>query len=135
MPIDIEFEDYCVAYRIFEPVFASTHRGVPTQASMLVEAVRKLNHRLNRPVTSREVAKELNWKEPLVYKHIKKAVNAGLIKYEHGAHEKNVKRLLPRHRAIGFLPHPRLVLKRNPEIHRKVKYVDPFTGEWKKVER
>jgi hypothetical protein len=27
------------------------------------------------------------------------------------------------------------VLKRNPDIDHKVKYVDPFTGEWKTLKR
>jgi len=132
---DITFEDYCVAYRILEPVFASTLRGLPSQALTLVEAVRKLNHRLNRPVSTREIAQELNWKESLVHKHKKFAVKRKLIEYESGTREKNVKRVVARNEASGFLPHPRLVLKRNPEIGRKVKYVDPFTGKWKKMKR
>lgn len=132
---DITFEDYCVAYRIFEPVFASTLRGLPAQASILAGAVRKLNHQLKRAVTTHEVAKELDWKESLVHKHKKIAVKRKLIEYEPGTREKNVKRLVTRIEAVGFLPHPRQVLKRNPEIGRKVKYVDPFTGEWKKVKR
>jgi hypothetical protein len=135
MATDIEFEDYCVAYRILEPVFASTLHNLPTQAVMLAEAVRKLNHRLKRPVTTHEIAKELNWKKALVHKHKKVAVKQKLIEYEPGTREKNVKRLIAHDEAVGFLPHPRLVLKRNPEIGRKVKYVDPFTGKWKKVKR
>jgi hypothetical protein len=135
MATEIEFEDYCVAYRILEPVFASTLRGVPSQALVLAEAVRKLNHLLDRPVTTREIAKELNWKESLVHKHKKFAVRQKLIEYESGTREKNVKRLVAHNEEVGFLPHPRQVLKRNPEIGRKVKYVDPFTGKWKKVER
>jgi len=133
--IDIEFEDYCVAYCIFEPVFASTLHGVPAQIMTLANAVRRLNHRRNRAVTVQEIAKKLNWKESLVYKHVKQAINAGLIKYEIGTREKNVKRLVPRHHAAGFLPPPRSVMKRNSEIGRKVKYVDPFTGEWEKLTR
>jgi len=58
-----------------------------------------------------------------------------LIEYESGTREKNVKRLLAGREASGFLPHPRKVLKRNPEIGKKVKYVDPFTGKWRKVKR
>jgi DNA-directed RNA polymerase specialized sigma subunit len=135
MPIDIEFEDYCVAYRILEPVFASTLRGLPTQEVMLAKAVRKLNHQLKRAVTVHEVAKKLNWKEPVVYKHVKPAVNHQLIKYESGTRERNEKRLLARKEASGFLPNPRTVLRKNPEIGRRVKYLDPFTGKWRKVER
>ena len=133
--IDIEFEDYCVAYDIFEPVFASTLRGVPTQELLLAKTVRKLHRRRNRAVTVHEVARKLNWKESRVYKHIKNAVKTGLIEYEHGTREKNVKRLIPRHHSNRFLPHPKLVLKRNPEIGKKAKYVHPFTGEWTVVRR
>lgn len=133
--IDIEFEDYCVAYAILAPVFASTLRGLPTQVVMLAKAVSRLNRRRKRAVTVQEIATKLKWKESLVYKHIKSAIKAGLIEYERGTREKNVKRLLPRHHVTGFLPHPKQVLKRNREIGRKVKYVDPFTGEWKKLDR
>jgi hypothetical protein len=135
MPTDIEFEDYCVAYRILEPVFASTLRGLSTQEIILAEAVRKLNHQLKRAITVHEAAKELKWKEPVVYKHIKPALKHKLIEYESGTREKNEKRLLARKEASGFLPHPRSVLKRNPEIGRRVKYIDPFAGQWKKIKR
>lgn len=132
---DIEFEDYCVAYRIFEPVFASTLHDLPGQEVLLARAVGTLNRRRKRAVTVQEIAKKLDWKESQVYKHKENAVKLGLIKYESGTHEKNVKRLLPVHHSTRFLPHPRLVMKRNPEIGRKVKYVDPFTGEWKTMKR
>jgi energy-coupling factor transporter ATP-binding protein EcfA2 len=134
-PIDIGFEDYCIAYRILEPVFASTLRGLPTQEFKLAEAVRKLNHRRKRAVTVHEIAHELRKKKSALYKHIKDAVKSKLIEYESGTRERNEKRLLARKEASRFLPHPRLVLQRNPEIGRKVKYVDPFTGKWRKVER
>ena len=88
-----------------------------------------------KSITVHEVACKLDWKESRLYKHIKNAVKTGLIKYERGTRERNVKRLLPRDHSAGFLPHPRVVLKRNPEIGRKVKYVDPFTGEWKTLKR
>ena len=133
--INITFEDYCVAYQIFEPVFASTLHGVPEQVMQVAIAVRKLHHGQKRPVTVQEVAKELGWESPHAYKHVKNAVKAGFLKYERGTREKNVKRLVPRDRANAFLPHPRRVLKRNPEIGCKVKYVDPLTGKWKNVNR
>jgi len=47
------------------------------------------------------------------------------------AHESE---LAPR-AAKGFLPSPTSVLKSNPAIGKKVKYIDPFTGTWKKVQR
>ena len=133
--IDIEFEDYCVAYDIVEPVFASTLHNLPAQELQLAKAVKKLSRRRKRAVTVQEIAKKLNWKESMVYKHKDNAVKLRLIKYESGTHEKNVKWLLPVHHSTRFLPHPRMVMKRNLEIGRKVKYVDPFTGEWKVIRR
>jgi hypothetical protein len=133
-PTDIEFTDYCIAYRILEPVFASTLPCIRTPEVTLAKTVRKLNKRLQRAVTVREVAHELGWKNSLVYKHVKAAVRQRLVKYESGTRERNVKRVLPRDDAMGgFLPSPRLVLKNNPEIDNNVRYVDPFTGTWKKV--
>jgi hypothetical protein len=35
----------------------------------------------------------------------------------------------------GFLPRPKSVLRNNPEIGEKVKYVDPFTGRWREVRK
>jgi len=129
-PLDITFPDYCVAYRIFEPVFASTIRGVRTQEVDLSNAVAKLNTRLRRAATVQEVADELGWKESLVYKYAKNAVQRRVLEYEPGAREKNVKRLMARLDANeGFLPKPAVVLRENPEIGKEVEYVDPFTGQ------
>jgi hypothetical protein len=129
---NISFQDYCVAYRVLEPVVAATLRGVRTQEFNLAKAVASLNKRLQRPATVKEVAVELRYKESLVYKHMPGAVKAGLVEYEAGTRETNLKRVLANENEVGrFLPAPRLVLKENPEIGKEVRYVDPFTGEWK----
>jgi len=129
-PLDITFPDFCVAYRIFEPVFASTILGVRTQELALSNAVAKLNTRLRRPATVQEIADELGWKPSLVYKYVKNAVERRVLEYEPGAREKNVKRLLARLDANeGFLPKPAIVLRANPEIGKEVEYVDPFSGQ------
>lgn len=129
-PLDITFADYCVAYQIFEPVLASTLRGYPTQELLVSQAVAKLIKRLNRAVTTREVAKQLKWKESLVYKHLKGAVRHRLVEYESGTHEKNLKRLLTRNEAkTQFLPTPKSVFTGNREIGTEAAYVDPFSGK------
>jgi len=94
-PVDITFSDYCIAYRIFEPVFAAALHDLPAQEVALGRAVAKLTRRLKRPVTVREIADELNWKDSRVYKHAKGAVRHKLLQYEPGAREKNIKGLLP----------------------------------------
>lgn len=131
-PLDVEFPDYCVAYRILEPVFASTLRGLPTQELLLSDAVARLTKQLGRSVTVNEVAKHLRWKRSLVYKYLRRAVQHRLIVCQAGTREKNAKRLLPGGRAgRGFLPTPRRVFKQRPEIGSKVAYIDPFTGRKK----
>jgi hypothetical protein len=135
-PVDIEFTDYCVVYRILEPILAATLKASSTPERTVAKAVAKLNKNLKRAVTVREIAKELNWKKSLVYKHLRSAVRQKLVKYEKGTRERNLRPVIARREETErFLPSPRSVLRHNPEIGKKVKYVDPFTGKWKKVER
>jgi DNA-directed RNA polymerase specialized sigma subunit len=117
-------------------VFAWTLRRTNTHAFTLAKAVKKLNKQLGRAVTVREISKNLGWEKSLVYKYLREAVQHKLLKYEPGNRERNEKRVLPACPVTeAFLPSPRLVLKKNPELGKKVKYVDPFTGSWKKVKR
>ena len=84
----------------------------------------------------KEIAEELNWKAARVYKQLKIAAKGGLVKYEEGTREKNLKRVLPIGRGLSrFLPSPRMILKQNRELGNKVKYVDPLSGKWKAVRR
>ena len=134
MPVDISFKDYCVAYRLLEPVFASTLLSLRAQKDVVSGAVGKLYKRRQRAVTAREVAEELGWKKAVVYKHLKRAAKNHLVEYEHGTRERNVKPVLPIDQCVGqFLPSPQKVLKRHPELGEKVKYVDPLSGKWKAV--
>lgn len=134
--VNITFGDYCVAYLILEPVFASTLRGLHSQEVVLRKTVASLNRQLNRAVTIVEIANELDWKKPLVYKFVKSGTKNGLLEYEDGTREKNVKRIIARQEDSGrFLPSPRLVLRNNPEVGDEVTYVNPFTGVSKTLER
>jgi hypothetical protein len=135
-PVDITFADYCVAYQIFEPVLASTVRGLPTQELNLSRCVAVLNRRFGRAVTIREIARQLNWKESLVYKHMKPALRHRLLEYESGTRERNLKRVLASTSASrGFLPSPISVFKNNPDIGSEAKYVDPFAGKCRIIRR
>ena len=130
-PVDIEFVDYCVAYRILEPILAASLKGSDAPEYKVARAVAKLNKRLNRPVTVHEIATKLHWKDSRVYKHLKTAARRKLVTYEKGTRERNLRPVVAgRGRAGSFLPSPRSVLRRNPAIKGKVKYVDPLTGEW-----
>lgn len=136
-PTNIEFRDYCVAHRIFEPVFASILRRLPSDELKLAKAVATVTERSKkRGATAREIARELHWDSKKVYKLAHAAEQSGLIEYEQGTREHNVKPI--RARDVWrrrFLPSPRNVLRRNPQIGKKVKYIDPFTGKWKVVKR
>ncbi len=135
-PVDISFRDYCIAYRILEPVFASTLHSMRAQKDAVSGAVSKLHKRFQRAVTVQEIADELGWKKSLVYKRLKRAIKNHLVKYEDGTRERNVKPVLPIDQGVSrFLPSPRSVLKHYPELGDKVKYVDPLSGKWKAVRR
>ena len=134
-PVDIKFEDYCVVYRILEPILAESLKGSDAPEYRVARAVAKLNKREERPATVREIAKELGWKESRVYKHLKSAVRRKLIKYQKGTRERNLRPIIARANAGHFLPSPPSVLRRNPAIGKEVRYVDPFTGRRKKVTR
>ena len=136
-PLDISFRDYCVAYKIFEPVLSANIKEVPAEDLELSRAVAKLAKRKKRAIRIRELVEHLNWKKSLTYKQVKSAVRNGLVKYERGTRERNEKRLLAcAEEAHGFLPTPKAVLKNNPRIGKKVKYTSTlFTGKWKTVRR
>jgi len=126
-PVDITFSDYCVAYRILEPVFAFTRRTSLTNERELAAAVAALAKRSGKSVTIRQIAKKLKWKEKVVYKRAKAAAKSGLIEYEKETRERNLKLIRVRgDLENGFLPNPVDVLRHNPQIGERVRYVDPF---------
>jgi hypothetical protein len=85
---DVEMWKHSVRELRQNNVFASTLRGVRTQEFALCKAVARLNKRLQRATTVREIACELNWQDPVVYKYLRSAVRNGLLNYEEGTREK-----------------------------------------------
>jgi hypothetical protein len=132
----ITFADYCVAYRLLNPAFSSTVHGVHEREIAVAECVKKIHARLERAASVAEVADELGWKESLVYKFVKPAVDHNLVRYESGTWPKNVKRLLPVPGAEpGFLPSPRSVFDQHEELGPSAQYVDPISGKTKILRR
>ncbi len=128
--VDITFLDYCAAYMIFEPVFASTIRGVRTQELTLARTVANLNRKLQRGATASEIAGAMGWRDSLVYKYVPRAENLGLVKYEPGTREKNTKYIVAvEDETDRFLPRPGVELRDNPTIGKDTEYIDPFTGD------
>jgi energy-coupling factor transporter ATP-binding protein EcfA2 len=137
-PLNISFSDYCVAYKIFEPVLVASVRKaslleLPAEELQVSQTIAHLYKETGQAVTIRELAKHLNWREKRVYKYVQRAVGDRIVTQESGTRERNVKRFLPRGQVTRFLPQPEKVLKNNPKIGKKVKYVHPFTGKWKRV--
>ena len=129
-PLDITFADYCIVYKILEPVLSSTLHELPTREASLSQAVAALNRSRGRAATHQEVAAKLGWKPTLVYSHVKTAVRYGLVQYEPGTRSFNEKRLLATEDSPGaFLPRPRVIFDAAPELGADVRYVDPFTGK------
>jgi predicted transcriptional regulator len=133
---EITFADYCVAYRIFNSAFTATAYTLNENELDLQKAVIRLHKQLGRAVTTKEIREELGWQESMTYKFVRKAVNHKLVQKESGTQEKNVKRFLPVPDSYGtFLPSPKKVLDNAEELGQSIKYLDPFTGEWKTVNR
>jgi DNA-directed RNA polymerase specialized sigma subunit len=126
---------------IFEPILVASVQEarqleLRPQELQLCQAVAQLYKETGRAVTIRELSKHLNWKEKRVYKEVQRAVEDRVVRYEPLTRKKNVKRILPCGESTNrFLPPPKNVLKNNPEIGKKVKYVHPFTGKWRAVSR
>jgi hypothetical protein len=131
--VNVEFQDYCVAYRILEPALAATMQGVPGQELEIVKAVRALS-RTNRDVTVKDVARHLGRNIHVTYKYARKAINHDFLKYAPGRRERNLKPLETTSKRPGFLPKPVIVLKNNPELGNSVRFVDPFKGKSRRIE-
>jgi hypothetical protein len=131
----ITFPDYCVAYRIFEPVFASELQGLRIEELQLARMIAKLNTREGRPVTVHEIAEELQADERLISDQVKSVQKSGLVSYESETGKRKGEGLVAKKQAPwSFLPSPKSVLKNHPALGRKVSYVDPFSGEVKWIE-
>jgi len=140
-PLDISFADYCVAYKIFEPALVASVREAsllesPAPVLQVRQAIVQLNKETGQGVTIRELAKHLNWNEKRIYKYVQRAAEDGVVDEEPGTRERNLKRFLPRVETTKtFLPRPKDILKANPEIGKKAKYIHPFTGKCKVIRR
>jgi hypothetical protein len=129
--IEINFADYCVAYRILNKAFASTYAGAHPMALEFANAVRDLSPEGKKSVTTKDVAAHLGWKESVAHKWRRAALEQRLIEEERGTHPQNKKPVVPGPARIAttFLPDPLLVFREQPEIGDVVRYIDPLTGK------
>ncbi len=135
-PIQINLADYAVAYEILSDAFSSTYRGIHPQALKVAESVGRLHKKFNRPVTAKEVAQDLAWKDAVAYKWIEAAVTAKLTAYQEGTNPQNQKYLIPvPGAATHFLPDPVRLLNASQSLPDELSYMDPLTGEERKLHR
>ena len=133
---EISFADYCVAHRILNQAFTATAFEVSENELVVERAVGRLSNELGRAVKISEIRDALQWGESMTYKHVRSAAKQKLIQYEPGTKEWNVKRLLPADkRANTFLPPPEQVLQNVKGLPRSVEFLDPLTGELRRVNR
>jgi hypothetical protein len=128
--VEIDLADYAVAYTILNEGFSFTYGGAHPQALKVAEAVRELFEEKKTAIANKEIAEQLGWEMPLVYKWVDTAVDDKLIAREASTHEKNLKRLFP----VGtgekrFLPDPTRVLREGQDKVKTVRYFDPLTGK------
>jgi energy-coupling factor transporter ATP-binding protein EcfA2 len=131
---EVTFADYCVVYRILNLAFTATAHAVNENEIAIQKAVKKLAREPGHAVTIRDIRDELSWTDGMVYKYVRLAAKHGLVKFEPGTRERNIKRLLPTDETVGdFLPNPKRVLEHIGRGKGKTEYVDPLTGETKRL--
>jgi hypothetical protein len=135
--MEIDFADYCVAFEILNEALASTYVGAHPNALRFAGAVRCLCSQTSAPITTKEVAAHLNWKESTAHKWRAKALRQKLIEYRPGTYPNNRKPLLPGSalHPTTFLPDPRLVFRGRQDVGEKVRWLDPLTGGEKVLRR
>ena len=125
---EVDLTDYGIAYRLLNDVFSRTPAKRRTSTDELVTAVETLFAERKTGLQVRDVAQFLGWEEARVYKHAKRAVERGALRYEEGSRVNNEKRLVPNGRGLGdFLISPKGLLRLHPDLA-GCEYVDPLTG-------
>ena len=128
--IEITFSDYFVAHRILNRAFSSTFAGVHPRVLTLAKAVRKVHEQIARSISLKELVKELGWEYPLVHKHLKRAEEQKLVRYESESRQFNEKRVLPGSISRpSFLPSPKFIFQKCAKVGEVVRYIDPLTGQ------
>jgi hypothetical protein len=130
--IEVNLADYAVAYKLADPAFSMTaSRSV--DAPEVVKVCRQLYAELKKPITRKQIRKHTHKKEGVTHKYIKAAILAGFLKRE-PAGANNEQRYTPVKERSHFLPSPKWILKKHPELE-GAKYIDPLDGKPRKLRR
>jgi hypothetical protein len=132
----IDFADYCVAFRILNEAFSYTYRGAHPLALQVAEAVQEFYDEQSQPIAFNQLVSATGWGAPLARKWLKEALEHKLVDELPGARKNNLKLYIPRESSeFRFLPRPSTVLRECAELGTTVTYVDPLTGQRKKLHR
>lgn len=134
--IEISFADYCVAHAIVNAALASSVHALHERELALASAVRQLHKNFKKPVTVQDAAKQLGWKESLLYKYLRPTIKHKLLKEVGGTRQSNQKLLEPVPGSqSGFLPSLEHVVRTLAGISEdEQQFVHPLTGETCRVE-
>lgn len=133
--IEVSFEDYAIAWVIFEPIFVeSLHRGddeaLTTRAA--VEKIAKRNH--GRGVNAVQLASELSISNDKAHQRLRHATEREAVRRANAPEKGNRKLFLP-NRMPSFLPDPDKVFTEIPEVGDWFRFIHPLTGEWISLRR
>jgi len=128
--LEIDFTDFAVAAHIFESVFVeSLHHGDERNLETRNKVEDISRGKNNSPVDATDLAKKLHISIDRAYARLRRAERAGMIQRVNKPEKTNRKLYLPKPRP-RFLPDPKDLFNRIPELDPKVKFVDPFTNRW-----
>jgi hypothetical protein len=134
--LQVNFADYCVAFRILNEAFSATYRGAHPHALEIARAVQELYEEQSRPIVFKDLRKVTGWSAPLTRKWLGAAVTNKLVVRLPETRQNNLKLYVPAETVESrFLPHPSTVLDECAELGTAIAYVDALTGKLKKLKR
>jgi len=127
--IQVRFSDYAIAMLIFEDAFSKSLTLADEKSVELRDVISRISSRRGgRPVSARDVEKELGIPLHEAYELIRRAVDHKLIQRANAPQKGNRKLYLPAAARIQFLPKPEDVFKM-ASVADRVKFVHPITGK------
>jgi hypothetical protein len=128
--IDVDFTDYAITARIFEPIFARSLSSGDEQANQTRAMVKKILARTRgKGVAAPEFAKEAEVPLDRAYAELREAAKQGTIVRANKPESANRKLYRPSS-LPRFLPHPKQVFRTINEVGDSFAYIDPLNGEW-----
>jgi hypothetical protein len=128
--LQVGFADFVIAAILFDPVFVESLHSTKDKATETRTIVERISKRKDyQAVDAMELAKELGISKDRAYERIRQAETAGTIRRANAPEKGNRKLFLPTSRP-RFIPDPKELFQRLPELGNKAKFVHPLSGKW-----